>query len=636
MAINEKRLRVTEFDFDDVKENLKTFLKGQNEFTDYDFEGSGMNILLDTLAYNTHYMSFNANMLANEMFIDSASLRSSVVSHAKTLGYEVGSVNAPSATVSITLNNVSNSTRTMSAGTVFNTTVAGEDYQFVTISDVTESKSANNIVFNDIKIYEGTFVTQRYTVNSSDADQRFVINDNRCDTATLSVSIQNSSSDTTTTTYTKATDITQLTDASKVFFLQEVEAGKFEVYFGDDVVSSALSDGNIVLLKYVATNIEAANGANTFTSSGAIDGETSVTVTTVDDAAGGSQRETIASIKLNAPLDYAAQGRCVTANDYTVFARKLFPQTKSVNVFGGEDGSFDSSLGVVDTQEFGKVFISIRSTTGNNLTVTQKDNLVKDLQKFNVASITPVIIDPEITNVILETEFQFNSSKTTKDKDSLKSEVITVLEDYNTNTLNDFCKMFRYSEIQGQIDDTDESILNSGSRVYLSKTFTPQLLTAQSHDLFFNNPFFNPHSGHSGSLGGVVASTGFKVSGDATNEQFFDDDGKGNLRRFYLVGTTRTYTALSAGTIDYVKGTVKIKTINITSVGDVDGVTSTTVRVVIVPDSKDIKAVRNQILNIDLTNTTVLPKVDTISVGQPGAASSFTTTSTMPSASQSF
>ena len=177
MAKQLKRMDVSELDFDQIKSNLKTFLRGQTEFTDYDFEGSGMNILLDTLAYNTHYMSFNANMLANEMFIDSASLRSSVVSHAKTLGYEVGSVNAPSATVSITLNNVSNSTRTMSAGTVFNTTVAGEDYQFVTISDVTESKSANNIVFNDIKIYEGTFVTQRYTVNSSDADQRFVIND---------------------------------------------------------------------------------------------------------------------------------------------------------------------------------------------------------------------------------------------------------------------------------------------------------------------------------------------------------------------------------------------------------------------------------------------------------------------------
>tara|TARA_Y100000361_G_scaffold18617_1_gene14490 strand:+ start:4823 stop:6733 length:1911 start_codon:yes stop_codon:yes gene_type:complete len=636
MAKQLKRMDVSELDFDDIKTNLKTFLRGQTEFTDYDFEGSGMNILLDTLAYNTHYLAFNANMLANEMFIDSAALRSSVVSHAKTLGYETGSVKAPIATVSITLNNVSNSTRTLSAGTVFNTTVAGESYQFATIADVTQSKSANDIIFNDIKIYEGTFVTQRYTVNSSDADQRFVINDNRCDTSTLSVSVQNSSSDTTTTTYTKATDITQLTDESKVFFLQEVEAGRFEVYFGDGVVSSALSDGNIVLLKYIATNVDQANGADTFTSSGAIDGETSVTVTTVDSASGGSQRETIESIKLNAPLDYAAQGRCVTANDYVVFARKLFPQTKSVNVFGGEDGSFDSSLGVVDSQEFGKVFISIRSTTGNNLTVTQKDNLVKDLQKFNVASITPVIIDPEVTNIILETEFQFNSSKTTKDKETLKSEVTTVLTNYNTNTLNDFNKMFRYSELQGQIDDADDAILNSGSKVYLSKTFTPQLLTSQSHDLFFNNPFFHPHSGHSGSLGGVVASTGFKVSGNATDEMFFDDDGKGNIRRFYLVGTTRNYVDLTAGTIDYVKGTVKIKTINITSVSDIDGVSSSDIRIVIVPDSKDIKAVRNQILNIDLTNTTILPKVDTISIGQPGAASSFSTTTTMPSASQSF
>ena len=281
-----KRMDVSELDFDDIKTNLKTFLRGQTEFTDYDFEGSGMNILLDTLAYNTHYLSFNANMLANEMFLDSAALRSSVVSHAKTLGYETGSVKAPIATVSITLNNVSNSTRTLSAGTVFNTTVAGESYQFATIEDVTQSKSANDIIFNNIKIYEGTFVTQRYTVNSSDADQRFIINDNRCDTSTLSVSVQNSSSDTTTTTYTKATDITQLTDESKVFFLQEVEAGRFEVYFGDGVVSSALSDGNIVLLKYIATNVDEANGADTFTSSGAIDGETSVTVTTVDAASG--------------------------------------------------------------------------------------------------------------------------------------------------------------------------------------------------------------------------------------------------------------------------------------------------------------------------------------------------------------
>ena len=410
MANQVKRLNVTEFDFDNIKQNLKVFLKAQSEFTDYDFEGSGMNILLDTLAYNTHYLGFNANMVANEMFLDSSSLRSSAVSHAKTLGYETGSVTAPIATVMVTLNDVSNSTRTMPAGTVFTTTVAGDSYQFVTIEDVTKSKTASNIVFNNIEIYEGTFVTQRYTVNSSDADQRFVIDDNRIDTRTLTVDVQNSASDTTTSTYTKATDISQLTGTSKVYFLQEVENGKFEVYFGDGVVSQGISDGNIVLLKYVATNIDEANGANSFESSGAINGETSVTVTTIETATGGATRESIPSIKLNAPLDFAAQGRCVTSQDYQVFARKLFPQTKSVNVFGGEDGSFDPSLGVVATQQFGKVFISIRSTTGNNLTVTQKENLVKDLQKFNVASITPVIIDPEVTKIIMEEVFNFNSS----------------------------------------------------------------------------------------------------------------------------------------------------------------------------------------------------------------------------------
>ena len=636
MATQQKRLEITDFDFDDIKNNLKTFLRSQTEFTDYDFEGSGMNILLDTLAYNTHYQAFTANMLANEMFIDSAALRSSVVSHAKTLGYEVRSVTAPIAHVNITLSGVTSSSRTLSAGTVFNTTVAGQSFQFVNIEDITNTKSGADIIFEDVLLYEGTFVTQRYTVDSSDADQRFVISDNRVDTRTLSVTVQNSSSDSTTTTYTKATDITQLTDDSNVFFLQEVENGKFEVYFGDGVVSQSVSDGNIVILKFVATNITAANGATDFSSSGAIDGETSVTVTTTGIAAGGGQRESIPSIKLNAPLDFAAQGRCVTANDYKVFARKLFPQTKSVNVFGGEDGSFDSSLGTVATQEFGKVFISIRSNTLNNLTATQKSNLITDLTKFNVASITPVIIDVEVTDIIMETVFQFNSSKTTKTRETLITEVRESISSYNNNTLNDFNKMFRYSELSSNIDSTNEAILNSGSKIYLSKKITPQLERSQSHDLYYNNPFFHPHTGHAGEIGGVVASTGFKVKGDATNVQFFDDDGKGILRRFYLVGTTRTYTDLTAGTVDYINGHIKVNNLTLTNIENVDGLTSTSIRFVIVPESKDIKSVRNQILNIDLVNSTVAGKVDTIEVGQPGAATTFATTPTMPNTSQSF
>ena len=253
MAVNEKRLTVTEFDFDDVKDNLKIFLKGQTEFTDYDFEGSGMNVLLDVLAYNTHYLGFNANMLANEMFLDSASLRPSVVSHSKTLGYIPRSARAPVATVSIALNTTALTSATMPAGTKFNTTVDNITYQFVTAADVTKSNTGAGIPYNNINIYEGSYITTRYTVDTSDSDQRFVINDNRADTTTLTIKIQNSASDSTTTTYTQATDITGVTSSSAVYFLQEVENGKFEVYFGDGIIGKALSDGNIVLLTYAVS-----------------------------------------------------------------------------------------------------------------------------------------------------------------------------------------------------------------------------------------------------------------------------------------------------------------------------------------------------------------------------------------------
>ena len=240
MATNDTRLTVTEFDFDDVKSNLKTFLNAQTEITEYDIEGSGMNILLDVLAYNTHYLGFNANMLANEMFLDSASLRSSVVSHAKTLGYEPTSATAPKALVDVTLNTTGVATATLSAGTVFTSTVDEVDYQFVTIADVTKSNTGAGIPFTNIDIYEGTYVTTRYTVDSSDVDQRFLLPDNRSDTSTLTVKVQTSSSDTTTTTYTKATDITQVSSTSSSYFLQEVESGKFEIYFCDGVVGAAL------------------------------------------------------------------------------------------------------------------------------------------------------------------------------------------------------------------------------------------------------------------------------------------------------------------------------------------------------------------------------------------------------------
>jgi len=629
MAVNDKRLEVTEFDFDEVKTNLKTFLKAQDQFTDYDFEGSGMNILLDVLAYNTHYLGFNANMLANEMFLDSSSLRSSIVSHAKTLGYTPSSARASKATVDVTLN-TNDSSLTMPAGTVFNTSVDGVSYKFSTITDVTKSNTGNSIPFLNTDIYEGTFVTTRYTVDSSDVDQRFLLTDNRADTTTLTVKVQTSSSDSTTTTYTEATDITQVTASSNVYFLQEVEAGLFEIYFGDGIIGSALSDGNIVILTYVVSNKSLANGAALFTNAATIASVSDVAVATVAAASAGSEPESLQSIKYNAPLSYASQGRCVTAEDYKVYAKRFFPNTKSVSVFGGEGGSFDTSLGVVSTPEYGKVFVAIESTTGNNLTATEKSTLITALSPFTVASITPVIVDPQTTNLILNVNFQFDSSKTTETVTSLASKINTTLTNYNTTNLAQFDGAFRHSKVTGLIDDTDTAITSNITTVTLAHNLTPTLNTSKSYTIQLNNKFSNPHTEHNKAAGGILASTGFKVSGDASNVQFFDDDGAGNIRRYYLVAGVRQYQDNTAGTITYSTGEIKINNINITSVEEVDETASTFIRLTVQPDSLDVIPVRNQILKIDFVNTSIIGAIDTIATGDSStgtSASAATTTS---------
>ena len=628
MAVNDKRLTVTEFDFDDVKSNLKVFLKGQTEFKDYDFEGSGMSALLDVLAYNTHYLGFNANMLANEMFLDSASLRSSVVSHAKTLGYVPNSARASVATIDVNLNTTSLTSATMPAGTVFTTTVDGTDFQFVTSADETASTIGNIIPLLNVKIYEGTFVSTRYTVDSSDVDQRFLLTDNRADITTLTVKVQTSSSNTYTATYTEATDITQVSATSNVYFIQEVEAGKFEVYFGDGIVGDALDDGNIVILTYVVSNKAAANGAAIFTNAASIATVTDVAVATVTSANSGSEAESLASIKYNAPLDYASQGRCVTAEDYKVFTKKLYANAQAVQVFGGESGSFDTSLGVVSTPEYGKVFISIKSSTGLNLTTSEKTQLVKDFAPFTVASTTPVIVDPAITFLILNSIFKYDSSATTETSDSLKTSVINTLQTFNDNHLEQFEGMYRHSKVTGLIDNTDTSITSNVTTVRMAKKFTPTLNASTLYTINFDNTFYNPirhrdaftySEAHAKTLAGVISSSGFFISGDATNEMFFDDDGTGILRIYYISAGERIYQDFSAGTVDYENGTIVTSGVNITTVSAVDGVASSQIRIIAIPDSNDIVPKRNQVLEIDFVNLTVTGEVDTVATGDSNA-----------------
>ena len=613
------KLDISQLDFDGIKDNLKTFLKQQDEFTDYDFEGSGMNILLDVLAYNTHYLGYNANMLANEMFLDSADQRASVVSLAKQVGYTPRSASSSKATIDVLVNNGSGSSITMARGTKFTTTVDGTSYSFVNNADVSISPVDGVYKFSNLDIFEGTYLNFKYTANTSDKDQRFIIPNDNVDTTTLTVKVQNSSSDSTTNTYKLASGITGLDSTSEVYFLNEVENNRFEVYFGDGVLGKAIADGNIVILDYITCNRDEPNGATTFTLSGNVGGFTNVTITTIDNAANGDGPESIESIKFNAPRDFTSQDRAVTADDYKVLVKSLYANAQSVQVYGGEDAA---------TPDYGKVYISIKAKSGTNLTELTKESLVKSLKSFAVASVTPVIIDPETTFITLTTTFKFDSSLTTKDVSTLQTDVRNAITAYNTNTLESFTGMFRYSEALKTIDAADKAILSNITKVRMYKFITPTLSSALKYTLSFNNAFYNPHSEHNKTAGGIVSSTGFKINDDdSTNEHFLDDDGAGNLRVYYLSGTTRIYTSSSFGTVNYSTGEIILTSANITSISNVDGAASTKIRVTVQPDSNDVVPVRNQVLSIDTANSSFTGDVDEIESGSSQAGTGYTTTS---------
>ena len=618
MASN--KLQVSDFDFDDIKANLKSFLQDQSEFQDYDFEGSGFAVLLDLLAYNTHYLGFNANMLANEMYLDSADIRKNIVSLAKMLGYTPTSPKSPTATIDILMNNIPTTTATitMAKGTAFTTTVDGETYQFVTNASHVLTPTSGVYKFSNIPVYEGTLVTFKYTVDSTDVDQRFIIPSVSADTTTLKVSIQNSASDTTTNTYTLATGVTSISSTSKVYFLQEMEDGKFEVYFGDDVLGNKLDDGNIVILEYIVSNKDEANGASSFTLSGNIGGFSDVSITTVSNAQGGAEAQTKESIRFNAPLQYSAQDRAVTTADYETIVKSLYPNAQSVSAWGGEDE---------ETPVYGVVKIAIKAASGSTLTNTTKTDLVTQLKKYNVASVRPEIIDPEITKILLTTNVKYDEKATTKTSETLKSDVLTTLTNYNTNTLSQFDGIFRYSKVTGLIDGTDNSILSNITTLKIRKDFTPTLASSTKYNVYFRNALYNPHSGHNTSAGGILESSGFKISGDSSTVFYLDDDGQGNIRRYSFSGSTRVYANNTQGTIDYDTGAITINSLSVLSVENIRGSVSTKIELTVVPNSNDVVPVRDQILEIDTANSSITVSADAFVGGSADAGVGYTTTS---------
>ena len=600
MATN-KKLEVTDLDFDTIKTNLKKFLRQQDQFTDYDFEGSTISSLLDVLAYNTHYNGVYANVLANEMFLDSADMRNSIVSHAKHVGYTPRSATAPYADVNLVVNNATGATLTASQGTTFTSTVEGVSYNYIVKEDTTTTPVDGVYTFKNLNLYEGTLVTNKYTVNTTDANQRFLIKNDMADTTTLLVKVQNSSTDTTTTTYALSTDLADVSSTSAIYFLEGAEDEQYEVVFGDGVLGKALSTGNIVSLIYIVTNGSDSNGASSFALSGNVGGFTDVSLTVNTNSVNGADPESPASIRFNAPKQFATQNRAVTAKDYESKVKSIYSNAKSVQVWGGEDN---------ETPVYGRVYISINPVAGATLTEATKSDIITQLKDFNVASITPVIEDPETTFIQPTVTIRYDAKSTTNTAASIKSLVQTAITNFNTDSLQEFDQVFRHSKFIETVNKADDSILSNITTLKLHKSFTATLTSSTTYTISFNNALYDPHSGHNSDMGGILSSSSFKVSGDTTNDYFLNDDGQGNIRLYYVAGGVNVYINNTQGTIDYTTGKITLNSLHISEVGNVDGATSTTIRLTVVPNSVDVVPVRNQVIEIDETNTTVVVTAD--------------------------
>lgn len=475
------RLNVSGLDFDTIKTNLKQFLKQQTEFQDYDFEGAGLNVLLDILAYNTHYNSYYLNMVANESFLDSAILRNSVVSHAKKFGYTPRSISSPRAVVNVTVDSGSANTGslTIPKGYIFlSNQLDNRAYNFVTLENTTTTKTGNNFVFSNVNIYEGQLVTYNYTHSqSSNPKQIFDIRDESIDTSTLTVSVRPSSTNTDVTVYTLATDVLSVDANSEVYFLQEGQNNLYQIYFGDDVIGKKLPDGAIVSLQYLTSEGSTANGANNFVATTSLSGYTNITVDSVNKASGGSDRESVDEIKFAAPLNFLSQNRAVTKNDYIKLIQQKYPAFESVNVWGGEEN---------DPPIYGKVFVSAKPRLGFEVTDTEKEYVKENILKpISVMTVTPEIVDVDYNYLKIESSIFYDPTKTTQSESDLKTGVKNVIQNFCDTELNKFNAYFKYSNLEGRIDNYSRAIVSNEVELFVAKKFRPDLINSDSYTLDF-------------------------------------------------------------------------------------------------------------------------------------------------------
>ena len=614
MATN---LNVTELDFADIKQNLKNFLKQQSEFNDYDFDGSGLNVLLDVLAYNTHYNALNAHYSLNESFLDSAQIRGNVVTRAKLLGYTPRSVLSPRAQVDISVNVAAEvgtkpTILELTRGTKLNTVVSGEEFQYVVLETQQATLSAvtaNTYQFNDVVIAEGSIRELKYRVDNDIENQKFQLSDYDADTSTLRVRVQSNEESSSFDIYTKFESLKDVNSTSKVYYLQENPSGYYEVYFGDGVTGFKPSNNNIVTIDYITTQGKESNGANSFSMVDNIGGFSNITITLDTAAIGGVDAETMESIRFNAPLTFISQNRAVTADDYSAIIKKEFSNIDSISTWGGEDN---------DPPDYGKVYIAIKPLLAEQLTTAEKSDITGAILKGkNVVSITPEIVNTNYTYLELDVAFKYNPNLTDRSSVELQSVVRDTISDYNFNNLNKFDGVFRHSQLTRAIDNSDPSILNTIVRPRMFQNITPANNADNNFNLSFVAPFYQ--SGNSTAF--ILTSSAFKIN---NVDHFFGDEPitgstKRNVIVYKVVNNINVIVTPNAGEIDVTKGTMILNNFRPD--------TTAAIKITVLPNSLDLAPKRDQLISINNNSVVITPEVDTIAVAGSAGSITYNTTS---------
>ena len=587
--------QVANLDFEDIKVALKEYLRAQSDFTDYDFEGSALSTLIDTLAYNTYYTAFNANMVVNELFIDSATLRDNVVAIAKQLGYRPKSATSPTAYVSF---NVTYGTPTsdtellLKKGTGFIASYDNNIYQYVVLDDVTAQVSNGVAIFEDVEVREGTQLVNTYTVNTALKSQRFILDNENIDTNTIRVRVFPTGGSL-NEPWLVADNIIGINGTSKVFFLEEIEDSRYELLFGDGVLGKALENGARVEVSYLTTAGPESNGVRTFVFSGVLENPQGVSpnsfdvsITSTVASAGGEEIESTEKIRYTAPKAYGTQDRAVTADDYSAIIRRIYPATSDIIIFGGEEQ---------DPPQYGKVFIVLKPKDAAYLTSLTKSNIVAELQKYSVASIEPEIIDPSILYVELESKIYYDGKVTDQTPAQIRDKVIGGVQSYlDVSDIEKFNGKFRHSKMVGVIDDADRAINSNLTEVTLRKDFYPQLNSTFYYEICYQNTFDKDCDGP------VLATTGFRVTEYPNFDVYLEDrDGKIVLYRLDTATGEKVVLDKEVGDIDYEKGELKMYDLTIIKGTYFDNRISVRVK----PLSNDIKALREVYLDVDVANS---------------------------------